>query len=678
MKWLTGLILLTIVATSSAQDPKEASTERGDKMLWSYFEDQVSKIEKSELADIKTKEQWEKKRPELRRQFFEMMGLWPLPKKSDLKVKITGKAETEHFTVENLHYQSIPGLYVTGNLYIPKKLKKKAPAILYVCGHGSTRIDNVSYGNKVTYQHHPAWFAENGYVCLIVDTLQLGEIAGIHHGTYRHDMWWWQCRGYTSAGIECWNAIRALDYLQSRKEVDPERIGVTGRSGGGATSWWTAAADDRVKCIIPVAGIADLRSHVLEGETERLKRGVIRGHCDCMYFVNTYRWDFSTVIALCAPRPLMLGNSDKDSIFPVPGYRRIAKKARSIYKLYDAEDKFVLLETKGPHKDTPELRQGAFQWMNRWLKNDTSEVKQPERPRLTPQQLKVFDRLPKDAINATVQETFVKPAKPKLPANKAEWKEQRKEWMQVLREKVFRGWPENPPKLNVKQQTEIGYITRRTRIVHFTSESKVRLELGISTPLKGKSKEVILRIEDDKERRTGLEDQQLILDQQKAVVELAPRGFGSSRWASKDKNGQSIDQHIKRRFALLGQTVDGQRVWDVRRAVQCIQSMPEFKDVPICLEGDGVMAGIALYASLFEQGVKRLILRNPPASHHEGPIFLNVRRFFDMPQALALASDKQIILQLKDEKQKQHWHWPLELQKRLGTDNLNVGHFRRK
>ena len=64
------------------------------------------------------------------------------------------------------------------------------------------------------------WFATHGYVCLIIDTLQLGEIAAIHHGTYRYDRWWWQARGYTPAAVECWNGIRALDYLQSRPEVD--------------------------------------------------------------------------------------------------------------------------------------------------------------------------------------------------------------------------------------------------------------------------------------------------------------------------------------------------------------------------------------------------------------------------------------------------------------------------
>src|SRR5207248_9430484 len=132
-----------------------------------------------------------------------------------------------------------------------------------------------------------------------------------------------------------------IDYLQSRKEVDPKKIGVTGRSGGGATSWWVAAADERVQCAIPIAGIGDLQAHVVEGVADRYGKGVISGHCDCMYFVNTYRWDFPQVAALCAPRPLLLGNSTADYIFPVPGYRRLVDKVRRIYDLYGAGENFA-------------------------------------------------------------------------------------------------------------------------------------------------------------------------------------------------------------------------------------------------------------------------------------------------------------------------------------------------
>src|SRR5207253_2091076 len=380
-----------------------------------YFRLETKRLADACLADIKSREDWERKRPELQRQFLDMLGLWPLPPRTDLKPVITGKIETDRLIVEKLYFQSIPGLYVTANLYIPKLTPFPAPAVLYVCGHSPKVVDGVPYGCKVSYQHHPTWFAEHGYVCLILDTLELGEIPGVHHGTYRLNQWWWQTLGYTPAGIECWNAMRALDFLETRPEVDPKRMGVTGRSGGGATSWWLGAADERVQCIIPVAGIADLQAHVVEGVAPRFRKGVISGHCDCMYFSNTYRWDFPMVAALCAPRPLLLGNSDADDIFPVSGYRRLADKVRRIYELVGAADT------------------------------------EPERPRFAPSQLKVLDRAPDDALNGSIQDTFIKAAPPQLPqvpeVARSWWPGQREEWLHALKEKVFRGWPQNPPPL---------------------------------------------------------------------------------------------------------------------------------------------------------------------------------------------------------------------------------------
>ena len=152
-----------------------------------------------------------------------MLGLWPLPERTPLQPVITGIIEREEgFRVEKLHFQSRPHLYVTGNLYLPKngQAGAKLPAVLYVCGHSGRGRD----GNKTAFQQHGMWFATHGYACLLIDTLQLGEIAAIHHGTYRENRWWWQARGYTPAAVECWNGIRAIDYLQARPEVDPDQI----------------------------------------------------------------------------------------------------------------------------------------------------------------------------------------------------------------------------------------------------------------------------------------------------------------------------------------------------------------------------------------------------------------------------------------------------------------------
>ena len=241
----------TCVSTALAATALAGADLPADRMLKQYFQAETAHLSAQTFADIRTLEDWTSRRALFREQLFEMAGLSPRPQKADLNAVITGRVEHDDFTVEKLQYQSLPGLYATGNLYLPKNRQGKVPAILYVCGHANVKEGGISYGAKASYQHHGAWFARHGYVCLTIDTIQLGELEGLHHGTYREGMWWWNARGYTPGGVEAWNSIRALDYLQSRPEVDGSKLGMTGRSGGGAYTWLTSALDERVTVAVP-------------------------------------------------------------------------------------------------------------------------------------------------------------------------------------------------------------------------------------------------------------------------------------------------------------------------------------------------------------------------------------------------------------------------------------------
>ena len=664
-------------------------TSRSDQMLAEYFNAQTAELRDQCLADIKSLADWEAKRLVYRKQLFEMLGLEPLPQKTDLKPDITGKVEHEQFIVEKIHYQSRPGLYVTGNLYIPKGLEKPAPAILYVCGHGAVKKNNISYGSKVRYRHHAAWFARHGYVCFIIDTLQLGEIEGIHHGTYRYKMWWWNSRGYTPAGVEAWNCIRALNYLQTRKEVDISRVGVTGRSGGGAYSWWIAALDDRIKAAVPVAGVTDLQNHVVDG--------CVEGHCDCMYIVNTYRWDYPLVAALVAPRPLLISNSDKDRIFPLDGVVRVYRKVQKIYSLYDAEKNLGLHITEGPHKDTQELRIHAFVWFNRFLKGQNPLIDKPAVPFFEPEQLKVFDELPTDQINTQIHESFVaKAPQPSLPQSAVEWAEQRKSWMKALWEKSFRGWPRRAQAgpLDVECLFSVKRGGIQFSAFDFTSQPHVRLRLYLAHRAGlDKPRMVALNVLDEQgwakwlaAMRVGFADelsdqtlpeadedafkrnQEMLKNNKDILAYLAPRGIGPTVWNTDERKRTQI----RRRFMMLGQTLDGMRVWDVRRAIQMLRTLDLAAEVPMTLQGKGRMAGIVLYASLFEPDIARLDLWHLPNTHREGPTFLNVLRYLDIPQAIAMAAERsQIWLYQEDNS---GWRFPQAVAEKLGwpDDRLHM------
>ncbi len=268
------------------------------------------------------------------------------------------------------------------------------------------------------------WYAQHGFVCLVIDTVELGELHGEHHGTYDHGRYWWWARGYTPAGVEAWAGIRGLDYLETRPEVDKTRFGVTGRSGGGAHSWWIAALDERIACAAPTAGITTLHNHVVDG--------CVAGHCDCMFMNNTYRWDYDKVAALVAPRPLCILNTDKDGIFPLGGVVNIYNSTRRIYKLLGAEKNIGIQIAEGPHQDSQPLNTGEFHWMTRFLQHadPMSTLDAPAVHSIPMEKLPhVFTDLPKDERNTKIDETFVN----KAPERKSPLKLPR-EWTQHTRD----------------------------------------------------------------------------------------------------------------------------------------------------------------------------------------------------------------------------------------------------
>lgn len=735
-------------ASAAAAQLKPVDTSRGDRLIAEYFRRETAALAGRPASDWKTPEAWKAAKETLRARLAEMLGLSPTPPRGDLQAVVTGKIERDDFQVEKIHFQSLPGLYVTGNLYLPKPAgTKKAPAVLYVCGHSKVMKDGRSLGNKTDYHQHGVWFAKNGIVCLTIDTIQLGEIEGVHHGTYgvRKDgkspfqqMWWWNARGYTPAGVEAWNGIRALDYLETRPEVDAKKFGVTGRSGGGAYSWWIAALDERIQAAVPVAGVTDLENHVVDGAVE--------GHCDCMFPINTYRWDFSQVGALVSPRPLLVSNSDKDPIFPLEGVVRFHSQVRDLYRLERAADKLGLLIVEGGHKDVQELQTPAFRWMNRWLQGSDAPVAAATKDFAGDlAELRVFDELPADAKNARIHETFTLPPPfPPDPTDAAAWNVQRDAWMHDLRNLVFRGWPDAPhdsagdeaprvvPTLNLQKAFAVSKEGIDFAGYDFVSQEGVELRLYVAHRSGLKSTDldlVVLNVLDEagwnewlrtivvgfpKEMSgeglhavpvggaaadaAGFESLKKMFAAQKwGMAWLAPRGIGPTAWNQAERK----QTHHRRRFQLLGQTLDGMRTWDVRRGMQAVRAaLPAGADAKpkLWLQAERNMAGVALYASLFEPAPARLDLWRMPKSHQPpfaaggsagrdadaayGPDYLNVLRKLDVPQAMAMAAERSQIRLYEDapadgpaaarDAGKELWAYPQEVAKKLGWDAKRI------
>lgn len=650
---------------SASEDPpamKSIDVTHGKEMMLNYFAREVARIEEAWQEEAESYDTGAQDRD--RQRFAEMLGLWPMPPKTDLNATVTGEVRREGVLVRKVYFQSMPGLYVTANLYLPEDAAGPLPAVLYLPGHTLRVKEGTSYGPKVAdhYQTHPIWYARNGIASLIIDTLNGGEIQGAHHGTYNLDRWWWVNRGYTPSGVEAWNAVRALDYLESLPEIDSARLAVTGLSGGGGTSWWVNALDARPVAIAPTAGITDLHGYLADHRIEN--------HCDCMFPVNHFRWSLGKVASLGVPRPVLLAQNDQDHLFPIDGVRRLANQAAGIYQRFGRRENFETLVRSGGHSDPP-LRPGTYRWIYRHLKGEEprDEILAPARPLFSMEELQVFTgTLPADERNTRIDEELIPAAElPAPPASAEEWVALREGWMQELRDRVFFGWPSASaaPVLHSTDKKNLGSLTLQA----FDFETQEGIRLRLWTLGNERSASMLdLQVMDAsrwsdwlailRAAMTDAEAAEVIgpgafstpwpaadaaaLQEVTEEVTLgnsllaffAPRGVGPTHWLMPGEPRDSI----RRAFLPLGQTLEGMQVWDVMQAVAAIRAVPQNSALPVNLISHEAMAGVALYASIF-QPTQKLSLHRLPPSHHHGPFLLNIRRILDLPQALAMAAE---------------------------------------
>lgn len=618
-----------------------------------YFQDQVKRIEaKNDLLGWHTPTEFSQLQSQWRQELWEMLGLWPQPAKSPLKAKITGITEYEDFVIEKVVFESLPGLYVTATVYRPHRILHPLPAIIYVCGHATVVQDGYNYGSKAHYQHHPAWYARHGYVCIILDTLQLGEIEGIHHGLYRYNRWWWIARGYTPAGVEAWNGIRALDYLLSRPDVDPQRLGVTGRSGGGATSWWIGALDERVKVVVPVAGITDLHNHVIDH--------CVEGHCDCMYYNNLYQWDFPKLGALIAPRPLLIANADSDEIFPLDGVYRTYTTLKKLYQKLHVADKIALNIVGGGHHDVQEIQVHTFRWFNHNL-YQTDTLLDLQTPKyLEAKTLRVLDRRPTDEINTRIDGSFV-PAAPGVleQITTLGYARAKQNWLAALKEKVFHTWPQDQftPRLTrlVVSQTQEVIL----ELFQLQTNEQMVMPVLVLRALNNQQYSGDLYLLDDKNWNTwhpffspflhgnfhfppgqnplDLEFIRKSVLRAGAIVFIPMRNAGPMH-----TTGDSVQMtHLKRHYYLLGQTLESVQTYDLVQGIKMLQQHFPGKFKHIKCAG---ITGAMILAALQGNAGYRVEWNDPVLTFAQGPIYPNILKYLDTPAMLALGAENNTIV----------------------------------
>lgn len=300
-------------------------------------------------------ELWLERAAELREQVLMSAGLLPMPEKTALNAVISGRIEREGYSVEKVCFESFPGFYVAGNLYRPLH-GGPHPGILNPHGHWKNgRLQN---DETCSVPARCISFARQGYVAFSYDMVDYTDSRQWEHRRWNiRDRLW----GLSTGGLQLWNSIRALDFLQSLPDVDAEKIACTGASGGGTQTFLLCAVDSRVKVSAPVNMIS---AHM-------------QGGCVCENLpglrVDT---DNVEIGALMAPRPMLMvsatGDWTKNTLeveFPA---------VRHVYSLFGAEDRVEAVRVDAGHNYNKQSREAVYSFFARWLSQDTAAGAHPQ------------------------------------------------------------------------------------------------------------------------------------------------------------------------------------------------------------------------------------------------------------------------------------------------------------
>jgi cephalosporin-C deacetylase-like acetyl esterase len=319
----------------------------------------------TELAKVRDVDAAERRKRFVRETILSLIGGLP-DYTGPLNARITGRIQEERYQIEKVIFESLPGFYVTANLYRPQEAGRY-PGILLQAGH--------TQEGKPEGQRLAANLALKGFVVLAFDPVGQGEREQTYDRRVDRALAGWSVPEHIQAGAQSilagesvaryfiWDAKRALDYLAGRPEVDASRLGAVGCSGGGALTTFIGALDSRVKVVAPACYINSYRLLFAgpDPDSEMSLPNFIASGLDMADFVE-----------LSAPNPWLILATEGDYFTPA-GARLVYEEARRWFGLYGAEEKVRFFTGGGPHGTPLETREEIYKWMIRWLKDGTGD-----------------------------------------------------------------------------------------------------------------------------------------------------------------------------------------------------------------------------------------------------------------------------------------------------------------
>jgi dienelactone hydrolase len=365
MRRIVFLVLtLWLIASVSAQDRRNTEITHTDTQF--------------KAKSYQTLEEWQQRAAHLRKQVLSAAGLMPLPEKCPLNPQIFGRIENKDYSIEKAYIQTLPGFYLAGNLYRPLGRSGKFPAV--AAPHGHATYGRLEDGPLFSVPRRGINMARQGYIVFGYDMIGYNDTVQIPH-VATEQLW-----GLGLLGLQTWNSIRVLDFLQSLPDVDPERIAVTGESGGGTQTFILCAVDSRPKISSPVNMISL----------------IMQGGSPCENAPNLRLGTNNVEIAsLMAPRPMLMVAATGDWTKNTPKEEYPAVKA--IYELYGKSDQVEMVQFDAPHNYNKESREAVYKFFAKHMLNDPNWAQYSEKSirQEKLQDMMVFHgrTLPADAVN---------------------------------------------------------------------------------------------------------------------------------------------------------------------------------------------------------------------------------------------------------------------------------------
>ena len=645
-------------AASGQNSP--APLNRFPHMVQEYFVDQVGKVDADvdrRYAELKSREQAEAYVRTVREKIAACFGPWP--EKTPLKPRVTSVVERDQYRIENVIFESRPGFLVTANLYVPKGRDFPLPGVVGTCGHSSN-------GKAAEpYQGFAQGLARQGYVVLIFDPIGQGERlqyaddqlksrigVGVREHLYAGNQQF--LVGEFFGSWRAWDGIRALDYLLTRKEVDPQRVGITGCSGGGTMTTWLCGVERRWTMAAPSCFVTTFLHNAeneLPADTEQCPPGALAlglDHCD--------------FLAAMAPEPVIILAKEMD-FFDVRGGEQAYARLRRLYRLLGQEENVCLFTGPGYHGYTKESREAMYRWFNRatgvsdartepnltiekdetlWCapKGQVCELNSRPIYSFTAETAKILaEKRPKEftpiQLRSRVRELLRLPeaTEPSTPSYR------------ILRNWRSRGYPK-PRWTTYAVETEPGI---RAIVYRLGSEQL------LSRPNADSARAIlyVAHQSSDLELRT----EPLLAEMMKAEPNTAfyavdVRGIGESQPDTCDENSllnpYGSDYFYAIHSIMLDRPYIGQRTYDVLRVLDWLAGVGHDE---VCLVGKGWGALPATFAGVLSDRVTQVTLKNALRSYQEiaesaqyawplSTLVPNVLSAFDLPDCYRALQEK--------------------------------------